>query len=66
MHPESPGEWFFFKSPIYDPDGNMSGIIGSLLDITERITSEEKLRYNAKVNAGLALVAEKLLAGCGY
>jgi len=50
------GEYFWAKaSPLYDPDGNISGAIETIRDITERIQTEQKL---ARSRAELQIAAE--------
>jgi PAS domain S-box-containing protein len=34
----------FYKAPFYNPDGTLGGLIGTMLDITERKHIEERLR----------------------
>ena len=50
------GAYFWAKaSPLYDPDGNITGAIETIRDITERIQIEQKL---ARSSAELQIAAE--------
>jgi PAS domain S-box-containing protein len=50
------GAYFWAKaSPLYDPDGNISGAVETIRDITERIQTEQKL---ARSSAELQIAAE--------
>jgi sigma-B regulation protein RsbU (phosphoserine phosphatase) len=50
------GAYFWAKaSPLYDPDGNISGAVETIRDITERILTEQKL---ARSSAELQIAAE--------
>ena len=37
--------WSFIKPPLFDADGALAGLIGVVMDITDRLRAEEALRF---------------------
>ena len=52
----------YHKATFMNPDGKIGGLIGVILDITERKRVEEALAWQARVDAALAQLSAKLLA----
>lgn len=46
--PDGPRDFICTRSPLYDDEGNLKGIIGIAKDITERKRAEEKLQKSEK------------------
>src|SRR5437879_13171179 len=48
--------------PLFGPDGNLSRVISSFIDITERKRSEDALRHRDAILQAVAFAAEQLLS----
>ena len=51
----------YHKATFMNPDGKMGGLIGVILDITERKRAEELLAWQTRVDAGLVRLSAELL-----
>jgi PAS domain S-box-containing protein len=60
-HPErGVGYWDWSLNPVKEPDGKVSGVVLSLVNVTERVRAQEKLRQNEEL---LRTVLELLPVG---
>lgn len=51
----------FYKSVYYDAEGNPDGIVGLIIDITDKKRTLEKLRKESEINEGIASLTQLLL-----
>ncbi|MFP4470828.1 MAG: response regulator [Bacteroidales bacterium] len=51
----------FYKNVVLDKNDNVTGIIGLMLDITEKKEAIEKLRIESELNKGMAELSKQLL-----
>ena len=58
-----PHDMIIHKSSFTDPDHEVAGIVGILLDTTEMKKAEQELRRKSDINAALAELSEALLSG---
>lgn len=49
--------WLVTKTPIKDPNGSVSGIVTTSVDVTERVAAEQQLRHAHKMEAVGSLTA---------
>ena len=58
-----PRSFIVFKSPFYNENRQVAGLVGVFLEITDRKEAEETLREESALNAAMAGMAQTLLSG---